>query len=120
VEGQPCSNSLCWLRRLFKLSVPGQWRKKAVHLEEVERRLGLADFHAEKKMSESKQNDTSAAEVSAGTSPLCATPRALAVPLSLEEEISREHREWLERAAASFQRMAVDPKYREERSKMGF
>jgi hypothetical protein len=41
-------------------------------------------------------------------------------PQVVEEKIRREHREWLERAATSCRRMAVDPKYREERSKMGF
>jgi hypothetical protein len=72
------------------------------------------------KMSESKQNDTSTVEVSEGTSPLSSTPRPQVDSRSVDEELRRGHREWLEKAAASFQRMAVDPKYREERSKMGF
>lgn len=37
-----------------------------------------------------------------------------------EEEIRLSHREWLAKAAASSRRMAMDPRYREERSKMGF
>jgi hypothetical protein len=36
---------------------------KVVHPEEVERRLGLAEFRAEKEMSESKQNDTKTVKV---------------------------------------------------------
>jgi hypothetical protein len=71
-------------------------------------------------MSESKQNDTVTVEVSEETSPLSSTPKPQVDSQSEDEEIRREHREWLERAAASCRRMAVDPKYREERSKMGF
>jgi hypothetical protein len=59
-------------------------------------------------------------KISEESSPLTATPKPPAFHQFSEEEIRQSHREWLVKAAASSKLMAMDPKYREERSKMGF
>ena len=59
-------------------------------------------------------------EMSEESSPLTVTTKPQTASRYSEEEIRQNHREWLLKVAVNSRRMALDPEYREKRSKMGF